>query len=107
MAGERQSDGPRSNDDDTGTRAHKVLVTLERLANNRAAANAIGTATKLMNAPILVSASIGRNSGDAVSQEYRTPGTFKGDTILFVGVTVEKAQYLDLEKLAVAAMAAD
>ena len=50
---------------------------------------------------------IGRDSGDAVSQEYKTPGTFKGGTILFVGVTVEKAQYLDLEKLAVAALAVD
>jgi arylsulfatase len=50
---------------------------------------------------------IGRDSGDAVSQEYKTPGTFTGGTILFVGVTVEKAQYLDLEKLAVAALAVD
>jgi len=50
---------------------------------------------------------IGRDSGDAVSQEYKTPGTFTGGTILFVGVTVEKAQYVDLEKLAVAALAVD
>lgn len=50
---------------------------------------------------------IGRDSGDAVSQEYKTPGTFKGGTILFVGVTVEKAQYLDVEKLAEAALAVD
>jgi len=41
---------------------------------------------------------VGFDSGDAVSQEYQTPGTFKGGTISFVGVTVEKAQYLDLEK---------
>ena len=40
---------------------------------------------------------IGYDSGDAVSQEYKTPGQFKGGTILFVGVTVEKTQYLDLE----------
>jgi len=50
---------------------------------------------------------IGRDSGDAVSEEYRSPGTFKGGKILFVGVTVEKAQYLDLQKRAAAAMAAD
>jgi arylsulfatase len=50
---------------------------------------------------------IGRDSGDAVSQEYQTPGDFKGGTILGVGVTVEKAQYLDLEKLAAAALAVD
>jgi len=50
---------------------------------------------------------IGRDSGDAVSQEYQTPGEFKGGTILGVGVTIEKAQYLDLEKLAVAAFAID
>jgi arylsulfatase len=50
---------------------------------------------------------IGRDSGDAVSGEYKTPGTFKGGRIQFVGVTVEKAQYLDLEKLAYAALAVD
>jgi arylsulfatase len=50
---------------------------------------------------------IGRDSGDAVSEEYKSPGTFKGGTIKFVGVTVEKGQYLDLEKLAAAAMAVD
>jgi arylsulfatase A-like enzyme len=41
---------------------------------------------------------VGYDSGDAVSQEYKTPGTFKGGTIQGVGVTTEKAQYLDLEK---------
>ena len=41
---------------------------------------------------------IGYDSGDAVSQEYKTPGTFRGGNIFLVGVTVEKAQYLDLEK---------
>ena len=50
---------------------------------------------------------IGRDSGDAVSEDYRSPGTFKGGKILFVGVTLEKAQYLDLQKRAAAAMAAD
>jgi arylsulfatase A-like enzyme len=41
---------------------------------------------------------VGYDSGDAVSHEYTTPGTFKGGTIFFVGVTVEKAQYIDLEQ---------
>jgi arylsulfatase len=50
---------------------------------------------------------IGRDSGDAVSEEYKPPGEFKGGTIKFVGVTIERAQYLDLEKLAAAAMAVD
>jgi len=50
---------------------------------------------------------VGRDSGDAVSKEYQSPGTFKGGTILGVGVTVEKAQYLDLEKIAAAAFAVD
>jgi arylsulfatase len=50
---------------------------------------------------------IGRDSGDAVSEDYKTPGEFKGGTILGVGVTVEKKQYLDLEKLAHAALAVD
>ena len=50
---------------------------------------------------------IGYDSGDAVSQEYKTPGKFTGGTILFVGVTVEKTQYLDLETLAAGAFARD
>jgi len=50
---------------------------------------------------------VGRDSGDAVSQEYKSPGEFKGGTIDFVGVTVEQTQYLDLEKLAAAALALD
>ena len=50
---------------------------------------------------------VGRDSGDAVSEEYKSPGTFKGGTILGVGVRVEKEQYLDLEKIAAAAYAVD
>jgi arylsulfatase len=40
---------------------------------------------------------IGFDSGDAVSAEYKTPGTFHGGTIQAVGVTVEKAAYEALE----------
>jgi hypothetical protein len=50
---------------------------------------------------------VGRDSGDAVSHAYQSPGTFKGGTILGVGVSTEKAQYLDLEKMAAAAYAVD
>jgi arylsulfatase len=50
---------------------------------------------------------IGFDSADAVSAEYKAPGRFKGGTILGVGVTVEQAQYLDLEKIAAAAFAVD
>ena len=50
---------------------------------------------------------VGRDSGDAVSHHYKSPGAFKGGTILGVAVTVEKAQYLDLEKMAAAAFAVD
>ncbi len=50
---------------------------------------------------------VGYDSGDAVSQEYKSPGKFKGGRIQGVGVTVEKAQYLDLEKLAAAAFNVD
>ena len=50
---------------------------------------------------------IGYDSGDAVSQEYESPGKFKGGTISAVGVTVEKAQYADLEKEAARALARD
>jgi arylsulfatase len=41
---------------------------------------------------------VGWDSGDAVSQEYKTPGRFKGGTIFGVGVTTEMAQYLSLEQ---------
>jgi arylsulfatase len=50
---------------------------------------------------------VGRDSGDAVSELYTTPGEFRGGTILGVGVSVEETPYLDLEKLAVAAFAVD
>ena len=40
---------------------------------------------------------VGYDSGDAVSQEYRSPGKFQGGTIRFVEVAVDKAQYLDRE----------
>ena len=50
---------------------------------------------------------VGFDSADAVSEEYKTPSEFKGGTILGVGVTVEKAQYLDLEVLARGAFARD
>jgi arylsulfatase A-like enzyme len=50
---------------------------------------------------------VGHDSGDAVSEDYHSPGTFTGGTILFVAVTVEQAQYLDLEKLAAGAFAVD
>ena len=41
---------------------------------------------------------VGYQAGDAVSGLYRTPGEFHGGEILGVGITTEKAQYLDLEK---------
>jgi arylsulfatase len=50
---------------------------------------------------------IGFDSEDSVSQEYKGSSPFKGGMILGVGVTIEKAQYLDLETLAKAAFAAD
>ena len=40
---------------------------------------------------------IGYDSGDAVSSLYNAPGELKGGTIQFVGVTVEKAAYSELE----------
>jgi arylsulfatase len=50
---------------------------------------------------------VGFDSGDAVSQEYKTPGKFEGGTIQFVGVTVEEASYADLEAEAQRALLAD
>jgi len=48
---------------------------------------------------------IGRDSGDAVSGEYKAPATFKGGTILQVEVNVGDDQYVDLEKEAAGMMA--
>ena len=50
---------------------------------------------------------VGYDSGDAVSAQYKSPGKFQGGTILGVGVTVEKTQYLDLEREAQGAFARD
>ncbi|POY38047.1 arylsulfatase [Solitalea longa] len=50
---------------------------------------------------------VGYDSGDAVSSEYKTPGTFKGGTILGVGVDVGKEQYIDLQKEAERALKRD
>jgi len=50
---------------------------------------------------------VGFDSGDAVSAEYMSPGTFHGGTIKGVGVTVEKASYEDLEMEAQRALAKD
>jgi len=50
---------------------------------------------------------VGFDSADAVSGEYAGANPFKGGKILFVGVSVEKAQYLDLETLAAGAFARD
>ena len=50
---------------------------------------------------------IGYDSADAVSQEYKSPGKFTGGKILVVGVTTEKEQYLNLERMAAAMFALD
>ncbi|MFG1185057.1 arylsulfatase [Xanthobacter aminoxidans] len=50
---------------------------------------------------------IGYDSGDAVSQDYTSPGTFRGGTIQGVAVTVEKAAYTDLAQEAQRALARD
>lgn len=50
---------------------------------------------------------VGFDSGDAVSEQYKSPGTFKGGTILGVGVDVSPEVYLDLEKEASRAMSRD
>jgi arylsulfatase A-like enzyme len=50
---------------------------------------------------------VGFDSADAVSEEYKGSNPFKGGIIKFVGVTHEKAQYLDLETLAKAAFSVD
>lgn len=49
---------------------------------------------------------VGYDSGDAVSNLYKTPGEFKGGTIQFVGITVEGQSYVNLEAEAKRAMMA-
>jgi hypothetical protein len=41
---------------------------------------------------------VGFDSGDNVSQLYKSPGEFKGGSIQFVTVSTSKEQYIDLEK---------
>jgi arylsulfatase len=41
---------------------------------------------------------VGFDSGDNVSQQYKSPGEFKGGSIQSVTVSVGKEQYIDLEK---------
>jgi arylsulfatase A-like enzyme len=48
---------------------------------------------------------VGFDSGDNVSQLYKSPGEFEGGTISFVTVNVGKEQYLDLENEAARAWA--
>jgi arylsulfatase A-like enzyme len=50
---------------------------------------------------------VGYDSGDAVSRQYKSPGKFRGGTILGVAVTTEKTGYLDLEMEAHRAFSAD
>jgi arylsulfatase len=50
---------------------------------------------------------IGFDSGDAVSEEYKSPARFKGGTILGVAIDVSPEVFLDLQREAAAAMARD
>jgi len=50
---------------------------------------------------------VGFDSGDAVSAQYKTPGTFQGGDIQGVGISVGKAAYADLELEARRALARD
>ncbi|WP_278022404.1 hypothetical protein [Flavobacterium ginsengisoli] len=50
---------------------------------------------------------VGFDSGDSVSKEYKTPGTFKGGEIIGVGVSVGKIEYTDLNNEAKRALGRD
>jgi arylsulfatase len=50
---------------------------------------------------------VGFDSGDAVSAEYKTPGTFHGGDIQGVGISLGKIAYADLEQEARRALARD
>jgi arylsulfatase len=43
---------------------------------------------------------VGYDSGDPVSNQYKSPGTFKGGVVHFVTVSTDKSQYVDLDKTA-------
>ena len=43
---------------------------------------------------------VGYDSGDPVSEHYKSPGDFKGGIVQFVTVSTDKSQYVDLEKAA-------
>ncbi|WP_417353088.1 arylsulfatase [Flavobacterium alkalisoli] len=50
---------------------------------------------------------VGFDSGDAVSELYKTPGTFKGGTIIGVGVDISEESFVDLEAEAARMMKRD
>jgi len=50
---------------------------------------------------------VGFDSGDSVSKEYKTPGTYKGGEIIGVGVSVGKVEYTDLNNEAKRALGRD
>ena len=50
---------------------------------------------------------VGFDSGDNVSQDYDSPGTFTGGTILGVAIDVSDESYIDLEREAAGALARD
>ena len=50
---------------------------------------------------------VGFDSGDNVTPQYESPGTFTGGTILGVAIDVSDEAYLDLEREAAAAFARD
>jgi arylsulfatase A-like enzyme len=50
---------------------------------------------------------VGFDSGDNVTPQYKTPGTFTGGTILGVAIDVSDEAYLDMEKEAASAFSRD
>jgi arylsulfatase len=52
---------------------------------------------------------VGRDSADSVTKEYtpESQGRFTGGTVAYVEVSVDKEQYLDLEREMAAAMSVD
>jgi arylsulfatase len=77
---------------------HESLGTMKLYVNDQVAAQG---PMKTQPAKFTLSGDglcVGYDSGDAVSAEYKTPGTFHGGTIQGVGVTIEKATYQDLEQ---------
>jgi len=77
---------------------HESIGTATLYVNNKAVANAPMRAQVGKFTLVGDGLCVGFDSGDPVSNQYSSPGEFKGGQIHFVTVSVGKDKYLDMEK---------